>query len=386
MITTGTVKDINMEIMRMKEALRHTTKKEERVAINNYILNLIISKEEMTGRRSSSEKERIFNAKNPYAEFNGLLSDYECELISDYLKHKSFHTSIIDKIIKETEDYLDDLELSEEDYKKLYGNILGEKKFKEIFMEFLKKYKLDGLFEKLVKRRNIYITQENDNNTKGFSLYNPLNDEGRIFISKFNYNMDSMFTLAHEMGHIYDYKMLEKNQRKRNKFMYVTFYAEVISILFERLFLNYLFKNNIYVDEARILFDRSTDNKNDFLLTTYILNLLDDEIFLSGKYHYMSGKEVYRCIKNNFKGIGAKEFLSDFEYFDVSENFTYVYGDIISLILQDIVERYGLENDVVKEFFEERYKSFDESFFERNNITPEEYIKRYKRDFNLMKK
>lgn len=382
MIATGTINDINKEISQMKEALRHTIGKEERVAINNYLCNLYRAKEEITGKSYQSDMSKIFSKTNTYKEYLRTLSKYEMTLIDDYLKHRNYHKDIIDEILSEVENAIEDIYSNEE----IKPTILSERDFKEIFMDFLKEYKLDGLFEKLIKKRSIFITNLGYGNDSGFSLFNPITNKGMLFILKLAYTLPSMFTLAHEVGHIFDYTDITESQDKKNIYMYENFFGEVISKLFERLFLSYLIKKNILSEEAKDKLTKMLINNYDFLLTTYILNLLDEDTYLSGKYHYMSGSQVYEKVKDNFKSESEIfDFLVDFNYFDVLENFTYVYGDILSLHLQEAVESEGLDTSLLNKFKKQRFKHFDEELLKENDINPKKYMKLYRRDIDSIK-
>ena len=49
-----------------------------------------------------------------------------------------------------------------------------------------------------------------------------------------------MLTLAHEFGHVYDLNSFSGDAQDYNRYVYMSFYHEIVSKLFEKLFIEYL--------------------------------------------------------------------------------------------------------------------------------------------------
>ena len=171
----------------------------------------------------------------------------------------------------------------------------------------------------------------------GMTLYNPVTGESDILLNGFNYNVDSMFTLAHEMGHVYDgFRIFDDKDSER--FLHYNFrstYLEVISRLFERLFLDYLIKNNICREAA---LDKMVDmeiNNHDYLVSAYTMSLLDDELLKYDRYHSLKPREIVSYVKDYFNDLETIKRLFPDKYIRLDEEVNYTYGDIMSMFLKD---------------------------------------------------
>ena len=199
--------------------------------------------------------------------------------------------------------------------------------------------------------------------------------------------LPSLFSLVHECGHAYDLLNFNDDIKAFNVYFYTTFYNEVISKLFEKLFIYYLIDNGILTDEAKRLLECNIIDNYDFLVSSYIFSLFDDETLLSKKFKTMSDDQIFNVVGKKFSNEDdIKYFLSDFDVYNFYEPFNYTYGDIISMFLTDIVKEDGFSNEVLKEFMDIRGKLFDIHFFDKNDFCADKYIKLLEKQYKLTKK
>ena len=71
---------------------------------------------------------------------------------------------------------------------------------------------------------------------------------------------------------------------------------------------------------------------------------------------------------------------------DLQEDYTYAFGDIVSMFLLDSINKYGFSNDLVNEFINERDKMFRKDFLEDNGLSSNNYMELYKKELKLLKK
>ena len=96
------------------------------------------------------------------------------------------------------------------------------------------------------------------------------------------------------------------------------------------------------------------------------------------KYIYsLISKYVDRDIKDIIEGI------SDL---DVKRNCIYTYGDIVSMIIKEKVDKFGFDKDMLLELFEHRGEIFSPEFLDKYEVTPENYIKGYQKELKLLEK
>lgn len=357
---------------------------EEIVAVNNYIFNLYDAIESMGGNNRKYDNGLIYSHIKSPRNYRKKIDIYEKGLIEDYIRNQDFHKEFIDKIYSYCEEIVDNI----------YGDcdsnltVLSHEDFEIIFYDFLSKYHLEDFFKTFFLDKPIYNNiYSGEDPLKGFSTYNPIIKDCDVFINNFDYTLPSLFSLVHECGHAYDLLNFNDDIKAFNVYFYTTFYNEVISKLFEKLFIYYLIDNGILTDDAKRLLECNIIDNYDFLVSSYIFSLFDDETLLSKKFKTMSDEQIFNVVGKKFSNEDdIKYFLSDFDVYNFYEPFNYTYGDIISMFLTDIVKEDGFSNEVLKEFMDIRGKLFDIHFFDKNDFCADKYIKLLEKQYKLTKK
>ena len=309
---------------------------------------------------------------------------YEKSLLEDYVRNQDFHKEFIDGIYSYVEEVIDKIYSGME----IETTVLSHKDFEEIFYDFLREYHLEDFFNKFYSDRavfnNIYSIGDN---LQGFSIFNPVLKDCDVFVNNFDYTLRSLFALVHESGHVYDLLNFDGDMRSFNIYFYTTFYNEVVSKMFEKLFIHYLIDKNILPKESTNLLECNIIDNYDFLVGSYVFSLFDDETILSRRFKMMSPDQIFNLIGKKFSDEeDIKDFLSDFDVVNFYEPFNYTYGDIISMFLANIVKEDGFSNEIVKEFMSLRGKPFDVSFFDRHSFNSSEYNKLLEKQYKKEKK
>ena len=383
MIATNNTRGLYHRLQVANKLLKRSHDKDEKIALSNYMWDLYHSMEQVSSRKINVSEKKIFGSHKNYQKLMRRFNLYKLKMLENLVEYKDFHSDFLRDILDVVEDdtsELDDREFAD-------TSILSEGDFYTIFFDFMKKYHLEKLFDEFVKEKRIYKVVADSDNTLGFILFNPVNQDIDIFVKDFFYNIYSLFVLAHEFGHAYDFIHFDGDISAYNHYYYQSFYVETISKLFERIFLDYLFQNHILGDEVNDLLAEMEMNNYDYLLSSYVLSLLDDELLINEKYSTLSHQELINRIKKYFISEEAIGFyIQDDIHFDVWADFNYTYGNVLSLYLKEPVEEEGFDNAMMNDFLKERGRLFTPAFLEKWDITPSGYQEKHSRDMKILKK
>ena len=374
-------KNLYRRIQLAKEELKHTKNPDEKIALCNYIENVYDAISLTDDRNLCIGKKDVFGSFKYYKKFIKKMNIYEDEVTDNFLLNKSYIKGYVGKLVLDIEnENLDGIDNNVDVFE-----VLSLDDYNDIFFQFMQSINLDSFFEKFLKDGNIYNYKIKEGNALGSTLFNPINGNTDILIGDFVPDIQSLFTLAHEMGHVYDLNYFNKDSKSFNRFFYQSFYGEVCPRLFERLFLNYMINNNILKEDAKEkMLDSLYDNYN-YLMSCYILSVLDDSFIKELNCSVIDVDSFYNLIKRYFKPL-IKDFILEIKYMDLQEDYTYAFGDIVSMFLLDSINKYGFSNDLVNEFINERDKMFRKDFLEDNGLSSNNYMELYKKELKLLKK
>ena len=244
---------------------------------------------------------------------------------------------------------------------------------------------LEDFFDNYSKNNSFFNYRFRNDKVYGATLYNPVNGDTDILIGDFIYDINALFALTHETGHMFDMKYFNKDIKSYNNYFYKSFYNEVCSKLFERLFFNFMINNDILKEEAKVLLFNTIDDNYWFVFGCYMMSCLSDDLIISDEYTELSPEEIYNNVKKYFD-YEVVSFLEEKEPFNLQDDFSYAFGDIISMFLFDSINEYGFNNDLINKFIDERDKMFRKEFIEENGLSSDNYIELYKKELKLLRK
>jgi hypothetical protein len=388
MIELGTEKDIYVKINSCLKQLKTENNKYKKIALYNYLANLYMALSSIKGRKMYPSKRKVFSNLENYRKFNKWTDILIDRFNNNFIFYKSFHQIYIEEILANTEDLFLE-KIDGQDYSK-EDPYFTEADFKLIFHDFCKSLGLEKYYNEIINNKKIYFMLKDNkpNSYAGITLHNPLNGESDILIDRFDYDVGSLFILAHELGHYYDLREFNNNDNIKAylDYEYLSLYQEVISKIFERLILSYLIKNNIKREVAEDkLIDMEIINR-DSLYDTYIVTLLEDKYIEKDKYQLLSNKALYNMVKDKFEETDDLIKAFNSKNLNLSSDILYAYGDIISMFLKEIVNSEGLNSPSMKKFMNTRYQEFDTDYIESENFKPEKYKELYEKEIQLIKK
>ena len=356
---------------------------EQKLILSNYIGNLYRTLICLGKTILSFDRNKVFGGYSNYRKVRKKIDNYSRQLISNFVVNKDFHRNYFGSILPEIEDELS--YLCFDDYSEVY---FSRSDFFDIMFQFMKSIGKYDLFEKMYKNGNIYsVLIGQDEGNVGFTLFNPLENDADIFLKDVKYTLSNMNTLAHEFGHVDDLLHNSWNAKKYNRYMYISFYGEVISRLYERMFMSFLLDNNIHTTSVKDLKVEFELMNHDYLLEAYILSLFSDKSIYKEEYLDCSFEDIMSLVKGEYtESDYMKSFIDEIISLDLSEIYNYAYGDIISLFLFDSISKHGFSNDLIEEFYNNRSRLFSESFFDSCGFDSKKYIKLYRKDIAHLKK
>ncbi len=377
---------LHERLNRAQSMMPNVQSEDEFMAIGNYIGNLYRALICM-GEKVDVNPILCFGSKKNYKKFLKGFNIYTDDLMHHFVLKKDFHSSYIEEILPTVEEELEEI------CPMMFHpeEPLTEKDFCEIFYAFLESINMMDLYRKLKNNKSIHSSLTCGDGSLGeylgFTLFNPANGDIDIVISNFQYTLNHMNTLAHELGHGYDLAHFEGTVKEYNQYFYLSCYGEVLSRLMERLLHRFLIKNHIIPNTAKNSLIDFEDLNHDYLLQGFILSLLDPAFLLSYGFDTCDSDVVTKMIKKHFiEEAQLKEYVDDINNFNLEDILSYSYGDIISLFLSSEVERSGMNNDLLEEFMRHRVEPFQEEFLQKNGLNPSLYQKLYKKEIELIKK
>ena len=356
---------------------------DERIALYNYIAMIYPALADVRDGKYKLSPLRVFPTKKEYFDFLKLRDRFDAEIPKMFIRDKEFHKEYISDIFVGATSVLSNV--LEQDYS--LDDKFSGKEFFDVFYSFMQSLGIEKLFLDLLKNGQIYGIDRDLDATGGYTIFNPFTGESDIFINYFDFDVSSMFVLAHEFGHVYDFQNYSHDLVNYNRYQYQSFYQEVISKLFERLFIDFMLKNAIKTDATTdTLFDMESKNY-EFLYTGYIFSLLKDSYIDSYYYKSLTKDDLAFLVKDGFKSYKQlKRFLDDSRPLDLEEDMAYLYGDIISMFLFERIKDDNYSLDSLKLFFENCHDVFDIDSFMSVAGSSAEYLELYKKETKILVK
>ena len=168
-----------------------------------------------------------------------------------------------------------------------------------------------------------FVSQEQENNFAGISIYLPYRDEAFVEIVR-EHTINDIITTIHEYAHLTSYSINIFNKLSPN-----FYYTEIISLFFELIGADFL-GTQFGIDKSTILKAENHNTMSEFAdITSYKIDLITFEsLFLQG---YTKNKDI-KLIGRDFLNLSSEKvnYLFKNENIEISD---YVIGYIIALEL-----------------------------------------------------
>ena len=362
--------------------LKNAKSSDERLALGNYIYTLYEAIQAVICLPLDYSDKDVFGSRKNCKKYIKKTDIYSDRILQNFFDNRKYHNAMFGNIINELGDKLDFLD----DQYTCINHTITKGEFFDIFLSFLKSLKLDKEYDEFIKKVDIYsFNGDVMPDCGGFLLFNPVDKATDVFSADASYDVRTLSVLAHEFGHAYDFSKFEGDYTNYNKYLHQSFYTEVTSILFERLLSDYLINNNILIKDAKDDYLLRSETRYLTLFASFIDTLLDYDLLRKNRQDKYSSEYIYSLIEK-YVNEDVKDIVDEIITLNVRHNYIYTYGDIISMIMKEQINKYGFENDMLLEMFERREEIFSPEFLDNYGVTPDSYVEGYQKELKLLKK
>ncbi len=296
--------------------------------------------------------------------------------IKNFIRDKDMHNMFSGKVMN-----LYDRTFNYYTPKRLY---LREEQMAEIICDFLNdEFNQADKFIELAEngyifRNNIKPDEENGIEAAGYTMYDFINKKSFVVVTDDPriWDVNMMRVLAHEFGHVAD--NLERNNASRNqntRYFWLSSYAEVYSMLYEKLFFDYLIKNNIFVQNSCAGLKRFYMEICDNFNSVEYLSTLSDKLLINERY-----KKENNLIDQVQIDEDGTMYIESAVFEDFNETKLYSYGGILAAYFATLKHNdINLFNRRFSDFRTKRFGMFDFKIFEDVGTNIDEILKIYEK-------
>lgn len=384
-IITGTKEELRKIIDDAYLRLERCKNIIDRYAMADYISQLHDLMSMMSGEEEGLDQIRCFGRYRKQKKYYDYLDSLFDKLDENFCKYKSFHSEMFGEIIDIHDEGLDVFLGT----KYSSGSVdMTKEEFYEYFFEFLKQYGLESRFDRFIEKRRIFNRSiEEGDRFAGCCLHDPIKKDSSIAFCGFQYNIPYLTALAHEFGHTYDLSKIKGDNLgyKNLIYSYQSPYGEVVAMLFEKLFYDYLFDKKYRLEQVKdLMIDNRFVNRQN-VMAMYILTLLDDEQIFIGPGE-LPKEIILEQVRPYFENDDEINWFVGVRKFDTWKEQAYGYGEIISTIMKENVKEEGLNSELMRTFMSNRFNMFDPKFVLDNGFEPNNYQKVFQKDLARIKK
>lgn len=260
--------------------------------------------------------------------------------INNFIKNKKFHQNISREMLSTMDDDLEDFYEEKEENTKI-----SLKDMHDIVVAFLLTMGKENLLSEAIEQKRIF-KMGNKEEPIGITIYNSILDSYYISVNKEFNDTVQMVTLIHELGHVFDLKNLMKKDINN----YITsIYSEVISLMYEKKFLNFLVNNKINLGDVSSMVCDYYMQGYSFLSEIVVLSELDDKLLVNQKYQNLKENLLLKYLD----GKESLEYfdISDVRYIDLNNSLCYGYGNMIATYFTHLEQE-------DKDLYEYKYNKF----------------------------
>ena len=294
------------------------------------------------------------------------------KFIQNFIDHKEFHNNISSKI-----NDLYNREFNFYTEKSLY---LKENQMHEIICDFLNdEFNQADSFNELINQKRLFRINNNDDsfsNFAGFTVYDFISKNNFIVVSGEDNirDVELMRVLVHEFGHVVDnFNKLSSSTKDVTRYFWISSYSEVYSLLYEKLFYDYLINKNIFRNNTLLnLKQFYIDNFNYFNSLEY-LSKLDDSLLINEKYK--KDENIVDQIEIDENGMVSLALAIIDDFSDINK---YSYGGLLANYFAEL--KHNDENEFNQKFEifkSKRFNLFDPSLLKDLGTNTDDIVNIY---------
>ena len=363
--------------------LKNCPSRDEKMALQHYISNLYGVLNEMGEPSDKENSDAPYGGKKGYQRFYDYTDSYRKQMMDQFFSDQPFHFQYLKEVIQEVEPDMNII--CNPRYPR--DPDVSRKELFDIMYSFFQSIGLEKFFEFYYRNKKITSTKNKRDYGVGSVIYNPIRNDADIFVYHFRNNVLSMQIMAHELGHAYDYTQHVMDPKTYNQYFYASFYGEVMSRLFERLFLRYLIHHDILKNSAKDKFTRFEVLNYIYHLESFIIaELQRDELLDFDHFCFDDDEMIERLRRDLVNEDDAIDVIERLEDENLSDAYNYVYGDIISMFLCKEVEEVGFPNEMLEYFLSRRHEVFSEEFLRECGFGPKNYTDLFHEEIKILQK
>lgn len=291
--------------------------------------------------------------------------------IANFINFKDFHKFFSGRVL--------DLYDADFDYffeKNLY---LNEEHMLEIMCDFLnEEFKQADKLIDLIKENKIYranIISTEGVEPAGYTMFDYITKNSFVLVQDLNSikDIDFMRIIVHEFGHVVD--NLNKNCSSRKdivNYYWLSNYPEVYSLMYEKLFYDYLLKHRMYIDSTKFNLKRYYFDIYDQFNTLEYISSLEDRLLINERYKKDEKSIIDQMVVLDDGTVCLNDAILD----DFKEANKYSYGGIMANYFANL--KHQDEEEFKRQFniFKlNRFELFNSNIFEKIGTSPEEMLK-----------
>ena len=294
--------------------------------------------------------------------------------INNFIKDKAMHNSFSGKIIE-----LYDKDFKYFNPKRLY---LKENQMAEIICDFLNdEFNQADKFIELAEDGRIFkndIASDEDSLLAigGYTMYDYINKKSFVVVTDDPkiWDVNMMRIIVHEFGHVADNFERDNASRNQNvRYYWWSSYPEVYSMLYEKLFFDYLIKNNMFKENAyaglKSFYMDVFDNFNNI----EYLSTLEDKLLINERYKRNNSLTDQIQVDEDGSLYISSAVLEGF-----NETKSYSYGGLLAVYFSFLKHNdIDLFNKNFNEFKSRRFNLFDFKIFEDIGTNIDEIVNIY---------
>ena len=314
----------------------------------------------------------------PITEKNGTIKN---RINNDFIQNKYYYLDLLDNIFN------DDVDIELGYNPNSHAPDIDEAEMYEILSDYFKSTEkqeaLDN-FKYMSNNGRIQSIYLSDNSPRGLTFLNLLTNEDRIFINRADGNpIRTMIALAHEMGHVVDYAEI-KDLKSKVYYNFESLFIEVLSSLYEKEFMDFLIKNNIYKYQVLNCLGEFYEQLFSLAADSSVYHTIPNKFLKHNRYMKLTKEKLIEEISKEHEVLVESDEFPEPQDLDFLENLEYGYGITLGTYFSRLkIEDKKKYQEEMSKFLSLRTDYFDKSYLEKMGTNTKKVVELVDRDINL---